>query len=147
MSESSNQLMPSLPERQSSTTNGRAIAVILKPLIDLHGMPKNWTTAAPLYIEALADIPLELLAVAVKHSIVSNPYFPKPAELRACISDELADYRRRQHDRRLAQLPKPEEPAPPTAEDIAYVDAIVGAALKGIAGRRRAMMDNPRAAE
>ena len=84
-----------------------------------------------MYIEALADIPLELLAVAVRHEIVSNPYFPKPADLRAAIVDELREDRRRREERRLAALPKPAEPSPPTPEDIAYVDALLAAALKG----------------
>ena len=104
---------------------------MLKPLIDLHGEPRNWSTAAPLYMEALADIPPELLAVAVKHAIVSNPYFPKPAELRLSIVDELADFRRRQDDaRRASLLPKPTPVPPPTAEDKAHVDRIVAQAVR-----------------
>lgn len=107
----------------------------------MHGAPRNWATAAPLYIEALADIPPELLAVAVKHAIMSNPYFPKPAELRASIVDELSDYRRRRDEAIRAALPKPPEPPPITEEDIVYVDDIVAKALRAIAGNRDIIQD------
>jgi len=95
--------------------------VILKPLIDLHGEPKNWHDAAPLYIEALKDIPEAILAMAVRHAIAANPYFPKPAELRASVANELGEYRRRREEAWRASLPKPPEPPPPSPEDIAYV--------------------------
>jgi hypothetical protein len=125
--------------RRSTTTNGRAVAVLLKPLIDLHGKPRNWETAAALYVEALADIPPELLAKAVQHAIVSNPYFPKPADLRASIADELGHYRWQRERERLAALPAPPEPSPPTAAEVAEVDALVERALQAIAGRRDAL--------
>lgn len=114
---------------------------MLKPLIDLHGEPRNWATAAPLYIKALSDIPPELLAVAVNHAIASNPYFPKPAELRASIANELGYYLRRKEEERLAALPKPAEPPPPTREEIEYVDSIVSKTLQIIAGRRDIIQD------
>lgn len=108
----------------------------MKPLIDLHGEPRNWATSAPLYIEALADIPPKILAIAVKHAITSNPYFPKPAELRASVVDELSNYRRKQDEERQAALPPPPDLPAPSQEDIDYVDRIVAKALQGIAGRR-----------
>jgi hypothetical protein len=130
---------------RSNTTSGRAVAVILKPLIDLHGEPRNWRTAAPLYIEALADIPPELLAVAVKHAITSNPYFPKPAELRLSIVDELSDYRRRQDDARNAALMLPVVEVPPPSEaDIEAVDGLVAEALRAIAEKGEAFIGAPR---
>jgi len=113
---------------------------LLKPLIDLHGEPRNWATAAPLYIEALSDIPPELLAIAVRHAISSNPYFPKPADLRLSIADELREHRRRRDDEYRARLPKPAELPPPTEEDIAYVDALLApmkAAMRDKSGNRR----------
>jgi len=112
------------------------VAVILKPLIDLHGEPRNWATSVPLYVEALADIPPELLAKAVRHAIVSNPFFPKPADLRASIADELKHHRWQRERQKIAALPKPPEPAPPSPEDIEYVDGIVAKTLQIIAGRR-----------
>jgi hypothetical protein len=123
------------PKRRSTTTNGRTVAVLLKPLIDLHGEPRNWATAVPLYVEALADIPPELLAKAVSLAISGNPFFPKPAELRASIADELEHHRWRQQRERLAALPMPPEPPPPSPEDIEYVDSIVAKTRKILAGR------------
>jgi hypothetical protein len=121
------------------------VAVILKPLIDLHGEPRNWRTAAPLYIEALADIPPDLLAVAVRHAIASNPFFPKPADLRLSIADELSDYRRRQDAARKASLllPEPYVP-PPTQADIEAADRLVAEALRSIAEKGEAFIGSPR---
>ncbi len=125
--------------RPSTSTSGRAIAVLLKPLIDLHGEPRNWATAAPLYMQALADIPPELLAVAVKHAIASNPYFPKPADLRLSIVEELGHHRRRQGEVKLAALPRPAPVPPPTKQEIAEVDRLVAETLRILAGRSAEM--------
>jgi hypothetical protein len=110
--------------------------VILKPLIDLHGEPRNWATAAPLYFEALADIPPEILAIAVKDQIATNQYFPKPAELRRSVVDELAAFRRRREEaaRAAAALPEPER-TPPSPEDIAYVSELCEEIRRGMAER------------
>lgn len=124
-------------------TSGRAIAVLLKPLIDLHGEPSAWATAAPLYMEALADIPPELLEAAVKHCIRTCRFFPKPAELRAPIADELNDYRRRQHERNRAALPAPAPVDPPTPEEIAYVEKLVAPVIAGVKRRSKAMRGLP----
>lgn len=115
----------SSPRPPSTSTNGKAVAVLLKPLIDLHGEPRNWATAASLYIDALSDIPPHLLRSAVKHAIAVNPYFPKPAELRAYIVDELSLYRREREEARLAALPKLPEPPPPSPEDVAHVTKVM----------------------
>lgn len=101
--------------------NAKAFAVILKPLLELHGYPKNWEAKLPIYYEALADIPEALLDRAVKHQIASNAFFPKPADLRACIADELAMFRRKRDEARFAALPKPPDPSPPSPEDMAHV--------------------------
>lgn len=122
-----------------SPQNPKAIAVLLKPLIDLHGEPRNWATAAPLYLDALKDIPPELLAVAVRDQVLRNPYFPKPAELRAAITDELADYRRRRDEARRPRLPAPEPIPEPTAEDKAYVDARLAPVLASLREKTAAL--------
>lgn len=141
-----NRLPPLTPGRsissatRPSTPNGRAIAVLLKPLIDLHGEPRNWATSAPLYLDALKDIPPELLAVAVRYAVMSNPYFPKPAELRASIVDELTEYRRKRDEARRPKLAAPDPSPPPTAEDIEAVAAAlapVKAMLKAKAAAMR----------
>lgn len=74
--------------------------------------------------------------MAVRHAITSNPYFPKPAELRASIVDELSDYRRRHDEARRRALAAPPDPPPKSEEDFVYVDNLVADALKGIAGKR-----------
>lgn len=130
-----------LPRRQSITTSGRAIAVILKPLIDLHGEPKNWATAARLYIDALEDIPPELLSKAVEYAVASNPFFPKPADLRASIADELSEHRRREDEKFRAAQPRLPPPPKPTPEDIAYVEQLLNNTLGAVRGRRRVFAD------
>jgi hypothetical protein len=85
-----------------------------------------------IYLEALTDIPEHLLAVAVKHCIATNPYFPKPAELRVAVRDELAEWRRLQDEARYPKLPEPPPAPPPTEEDIAAVDAMVALALANL---------------
>jgi len=57
----------------------------------------------------------------VRHALANCTFFPKPAELRAAITDELADHRRRVEEAWRASLPKLPPPPPPTPEDIAYV--------------------------
>jgi len=123
------------------STSAKAIAVILKPLIDLHGEPRNWATAAPLYIEAQRDIPPNILQHAVRDAIANNPYFPKPAELRALAAGELAAYRRRAHDEWQASLPKPEPMPPPSPEDIAYVEELLRPMRKATAERTATLQE------
>lgn len=131
-----------LPRRPSISTSGRAIAVILKPLIDLHGEPKNWATAAPLYIDALSDIPPELLHKAVKYAIASNPFFPKPADLRASIVDELSAFRKKEDEAFKASLPKPERTPPPTKEDVEYVGRLLDNTFGALRRRRNVFLDD-----
>lgn len=109
-------------------------------------MPKNWTTAAPLYIEALSDIPPELLAVAVKQAIAGNPFFPKPADLRASISEELSEHRRRMDETHRAMLPRPAPTPKPTREDIAYVESLLAKTLGAVAAKGEALAGNRREA-
>ncbi len=119
----------------STSTSGKEIAVILKPLLDLHGTPGNWAAAVQIYVEALSDIPPELLHKAVRHNIASNPYFPKPAELRAAVVDELSEFRRRREAAWRASLPRLPEPPPPTPEDLAYVAELLAPMFSAIAAR------------
>lgn len=136
----------SWPERQSSTTSAKAVAVILKPLIDLHGKPPNWETSSAIYVEALADLPPDLLATAVQQCIRTCRFFPKPAELRNAIADELAErldaFNRRIAERRVA-LPAPEPPGPRSAEDIAHVERVLAPLRTAIRSRRRVFSGLP----
>lgn len=110
-------------------------------------MPKNWATAAPLYIEALSDIPPELLDKAVKHAIAGNPFFPKPADLRASIADELSEYRRRKDEAHKASLPRPAPAPKPTPEDIAYVENLVASTIGAVTARGDALRGTRRSGE
>lgn len=127
---------------RSTRNSPKAVAVIIKPLVDLHGAPKNWETAARLYIDSLCDIPPELLAKAVKHAIQWNPYFPKPGDLRLSIRDELAEHYRRERAAALAALPKPEEAAPPSPDDIAYVDGLMAKLKTAIVDKGDILQDS-----
>lgn len=133
----------SLAERHSMRSDPRTIAVILKPLIDLHGEPRNWATAAPIYLKALADIPPDLLTKAVAEMIATNQYFPKPAELRNAIADELADRRRAADEKRRLALPAPEPIPPPTEQEIADVERLVSTLARNIPRVPRQDEDDP----
>lgn len=118
----------------------KAFAVIIKPLIDLHGEPKNWGAKIGIYFEALRDIPEDLLNTAVKHCIRATQFFPKPAELRAAIADELAHrHRVAEHNRREREMLLLAAPVrePPTAEDIAWVERMMAALPPRMRSRRR----------
>lgn len=127
------------PTGRGKKMTRKAFAVIIKPLVDLHGEPKNWSAKIGIYYDVLSDLPEHLLASAVRHQIAANAYFPKPAELRAAIADELRWHRESQEANRLAALPKPQDPPPPSPEDIAHV-AEVMTKIKGILGDRAAVM-------
>lgn len=71
----------------------------------------------------------------MSHAIASNPYFPKPAELRLSIVDELKDHRRRIDQERFAALPKPPETPRPSKEDIAHVESLLSSVLKTVADK------------
>lgn len=69
--------------------SAKAFAVIMKPLVDIYGEPRNWAGGRDAYFQALRDIPERLLAHAVLHCIRTSAFFPKPVELRAAIAEEL----------------------------------------------------------
>jgi hypothetical protein len=65
-------------------------AAALVPLIELHGTPAGWDQMTPIYLDALADMPPDLLVEAVRRVIRNVKFFPKPAEIRTAIAEELA---------------------------------------------------------
>lgn len=115
--------------------SAKAFAVIIKPLIDMYGEPKNWAVKRDLYFETLRDIPEHLLNRAVKHCIGDCDFFPRPSELRHAVLDEISDYRRCRDAAARAALPKPAEPPEATAEDFAYVRNLVAKATQAVADR------------
>ncbi len=51
-----------------------------------------WETAVPLYLDALSDLPYDMLADAVSASIrmaSTGDFFPRPGQLRGLVSDRL----------------------------------------------------------
>jgi hypothetical protein len=123
------------PTGQGQKMSGKAFAVIMKPLIELHGEPTNWPGKVGIYFDALCDLPEHLLNTSVRHAIASNPYFPKPAELRGYIAAELSLYRRLREEARLAALPRLPEPPPPSPEDIAHVTEVMKQFRAAVAAR------------
>jgi hypothetical protein len=99
--------------------------VALAQLVDMFDEPPRWPQKLPLYVKALADLPVELLPVAVERCIANLEFFPRPAEIKHQIADELA-WRAEDHNNRIAQqqlfLPAPTR-APPTPEELAAHEA------------------------
>lgn len=143
MAEATRALSTSFAKLPLTRSSPKAVAVILKPLVDLHGEPRNWATAAPLYIDSLSDIPPDLLAKAVKHAVQWNPYFPKPGDLRVSIRDELAEHYRLERAKAQAALPKLPAPPPPTPEEIAYVEKIMADLRVSIAQKSDIIQGSP----
>jgi hypothetical protein len=83
---------PSLPQNNDNKATPREIGVALEQLVSIFGRPTDWAVAAPLYLEALADIRSDLLSLAVKRLIRDHDrYMPTPAQIRAKVKDELDD--------------------------------------------------------
>lgn len=55
----------------------------------LWGLPERWDEMVDFYLEAFDDVPLDLAEQAFKHARLNCKFFPKPAELREPIKDEL----------------------------------------------------------
>jgi hypothetical protein len=87
-------------ERAKPATK-REISIELEKLRSVFGYEETaWATAAELYIDALSDVPYDLLAEAVTATIRMagpNDRFPKPGQLRGLVSDRLEGRRRDAH--------------------------------------------------
>jgi hypothetical protein len=72
----------------------RQIAEEMDKLKSIFGYEASaWLTAFPLYLDALGDIPLDLLQQAVTRLIrLAGPddFFPKPGQIRALVAEELS---------------------------------------------------------
>lgn len=90
----------------------RQIAVELEKLRAVFGYEEGaWKTAAGLYLDALADIPLDLLMGAVQTCIRhGEDRFPKPRQLRDLVADSL----KLRHDQLAAETSRAR---PQSAED------------------------------
>lgn len=68
----------------------KQVAVLLEQTLAIYGAPDNWSETAEFYLEALEDVPLDLVEKALKHVRLNLKWFPKPSELREPIREELA---------------------------------------------------------
>ena len=60
----------------------KELAVKLEATLAIWPLPDQWPVAAPYYREALADVPADLVDMALKHVRTHLKWFPKPCELR-----------------------------------------------------------------
>jgi hypothetical protein len=68
----------------------RKALVLLEQTLALYGVPDNWEDIAEFYIEAIEDLPEDLLVRALKHVRLTSKWFPKPSELRAPVGEDIA---------------------------------------------------------
>jgi hypothetical protein len=67
------------------------VAAALAFAVDLFGAPADHATKFPIYMALLADIPHDLLAYGVVAACRDDcTFFPRPAQIRAPIREELA---------------------------------------------------------
>lgn len=59
-------------------------------------LPPNWAQIAPHYREALADVPADLVDMALRHVRLTSKWLPKPSEIREPIA-RLLELRQRAH--------------------------------------------------
>ena len=118
----------------------REIAIELERLRSVFGYEAAaWETAAPLYLDALADLPYDLLTNAVANSIRMagiGDRFPRPGQLRALIAESLE--LRRDQGRRESRLGREEEEWP------GWLGDIWGPPPEGPLKRREALAEHER---
>jgi len=71
----------------------KALVVLATEKLVLFPIPDNWQQQAPAWYGALADIPEDLIRVAFERVARNCKFWPRPAEVRAQIGQELADRR------------------------------------------------------
>ena len=63
--------------------------VLLDETLELFKVPDNWNVIAKFYLEAIDEIPEDLLRETLKHVRMTKKWFPKPVELREYALDKL----------------------------------------------------------
>ena len=113
-------LQPKSATERLTPATKREIAVELEKLRSVFGYESGaWETAVPLYLDALADLPYDMLADAVSASIrlaSTGDFFPRPGQLRALVSDRLE--LRRSQARSESKQGRDEEEWPDWLRDI-----------------------------
>jgi hypothetical protein len=78
-----------------------AIAVLMDETIGqmvagrLWVRPGNWPELSELFVDTLEELPLDLVSKALRAAVAKLNFFPKPAELRAFVEDDMTARRRR----------------------------------------------------
>lgn len=75
----------------------RELGVKLAQTLALWPPPDNLAAVMPAYRMALADVPADLVDIALRHVMLNCKWFPRPAEIREPIA-RLLEQRRRRHD-------------------------------------------------
>jgi hypothetical protein len=70
----------------------KGLAMLLVQTLNLYGAPENWAAIADFYLEALADVPADLVPQTMKNVRMTCKWFPKPSEFRDAVPE---DFRRR----------------------------------------------------
>ena len=76
-------------EKHLEPCDPKVAMVLLDETLELFPVPENWDRIAKFYLEALEDIPEDLLRKTLKHVRMTQKWFPKPVELRKHAMDEL----------------------------------------------------------
>ena len=122
--------LPTLPA-ELQPIDERELGVKLAQTLAIWPPPDNLAAIMPHYRMALADVPADLVDVALRHVALHSKWFPKPAELREPI-ERLLDQRRRRiaaQSERVEHIAK-QLAAPPITEaeraaDRARIDEMI----------------------
>lgn len=77
-------------ERSLEPAETAVVAGLLAETLLIFGTPPNWDKTAKFYLEALEDVPGDLVRSALREVRLTSKFFPKPAELRKPIGEEFA---------------------------------------------------------
>lgn len=108
-------------EASLAPADPRLVAIELEISLEPWGVPANWESVAGQYLEVFDDVPPDLVELACyRMRRIRFPGFPRPAEIRALILDELGERKRAfgvlKLAKRRARPPEPEW-QPPSEDD------------------------------
>lgn len=68
------------------------LLVKLRESLSVFDLPENWDVQAKPYVDALRDLPADLVGRALDHVVRTYKFkFPKPASIRESVEQELSD--------------------------------------------------------
>lgn len=101
----SRELSQSLPPN-IQPIDPKELTVKLAGTLELWKLPDNWPAVAEFYREALADVPADLVDLALQHCRRTLKWFPKPCELREPI-ERIWEERQRAYFARMERRTPP----------------------------------------